>query len=145
MVQSGVVVDTFETSITWDKFDEFYETVGTQTKDVVKRIAGVELQMSCRLTLVYPDGAAPYYTFAFRGTSEADYASNRAKWIDIKQAINEVVVNNGGTVTHHHAVGRDHRNGYEAQTPELYRETLKAIKTRLDPKKVLNPGVLIDA
>ena len=57
---------------------------------------------------------------------------------------NDLVVGLGGTVTHHHAVGRDHRSGYEQQSPELYRQTLAAAKAYLDPKAVLNPGVLID-
>jgi len=144
LIQSGVIVDTFETSTTWDRFDEFYQAVIAQTKDAIRRITNSEADMNCRLTHVYPDGAAPYFTYAFRGTSDADFASCRSKWIDIKAATNEIVVKNGGTVTHHHAVGRDHRSGYDVQTPDLYREALKASKRRLDPKNVLNPGVLID-
>lgn len=65
-------------------------------------------------------------------------------WREIKAATNEICVRHGGTVTHHHAVGRDHRSGYERQTPELHREALRAVKARLDPRGTLNPGVLID-
>ncbi|HEY1427697.1 MAG TPA: FAD-linked oxidase C-terminal domain-containing protein, partial [Caulobacteraceae bacterium] len=67
-----------------------------------------------------------------------------ARWREIKAATNEAVVALGGTVTHHHAVGRDHRPGYEAQSPPLFRAALAAAKSALDPAGVMNPGVLID-
>ena len=56
----------------------------------------------------------------------------------------EVVTSLGGTVTHHHAVGRDHRSGYEAQSSPLYRQALQAAKASLDPAGIMNPGALID-
>ena len=66
-------------------------------------------------------------------------------WKDIKLATNEICVSMQGTVTHHHAVGRDHRpHGYDKQSPELFREVLKSTKATLDPKGIMNPGVLID-
>ena len=67
-----------------------------------------------------------------------------AKWCEIKRATNEIVVSLGGTVTHHHAVGRDHRSGYEMQSPTLFRAALAGAKKTLDPAGILNPGVLID-
>jgi FAD/FMN-containing dehydrogenase len=56
----------------------------------------------------------------------------------------DAVIANGGTVTHHHAVGRDHRPWYNRQRPPLFAEVLRAAKTALDPQGLLNPGVLID-
>ena len=68
-----------------------------------------------------------------------------AKWHDIKLAANDIVTNLGGTVTHHHAVGRDHRpNGYDNQVPPLFREAFAGARQILDPKGIMNPGVLID-
>jgi alkyldihydroxyacetonephosphate synthase len=93
---------------------------------------------------VYPDGPAPYFTFAALGSERGDLASSLAAWREIKLACNEAVTRLGGTVTHHHAVGRDHRSGYEKESPALYREALRAAKTSLDPRGILNPGVLID-
>ncbi len=144
LIQRGAVVDTFETSITWDRFDDFYRDVVDQTRAAAKSAAGHEVDVSCRLTHVYPDGAAPYFTYTFRGTENGNLESCLSQWREIKAATNEIVVGNGGTVTHHHAVGRDHRSGYEKQTPELYRSALRAVKRDLDPRGVLNPGVLID-
>ena len=68
-----------------------------------------------------------------------------ARWREIKLAANEAVTSLGGTVTHHHAVGRDHRHaGYDRQVPTLFREAFAGAKERLDPAGIMNPGVLLD-
>ncbi|MGI9288956.1 MAG: FAD-binding oxidoreductase [Pseudomonadales bacterium] len=140
----GLILDTFETSITWDRFDDFYAGVKAQVGDAIQRIVGHEATISCRFTHVYPDGPAPYFTFTALGSDQGDLAGALEKWREIKQAANEAVVGLGGTVTHHHAVGRDHRSGYEIQSPALFREAIVAAKHALDPHGVLNPGVLFD-
>ncbi len=67
------------------------------------------------------------------------------QWRTIKDAATEAVIANGGTVTHHHAVGRMHRpGGYDVQRPALFAEALRAAKAAVDPNGILNPGVLID-
>ena len=60
------------------------------------------------------------------------------------EAASDVLMNAGGTITHHHAVGRDHRPWYDQERPELFARSLRAIKSTLDPHWLLNPGVLID-
>jgi alkyldihydroxyacetonephosphate synthase len=67
------------------------------------------------------------------------------QWNEIKAAVSETLIDAGGTITHHHAVGRDHRPGYDRQRPDLFATALRAAKRALDPRSVLNPGVLIDA
>jgi alkyldihydroxyacetonephosphate synthase len=71
-------------------------------------------------------------------------ASALAAWREIKQAASEAVVAHGGSITHHHAVGRDHRGGYECEVDPLYRRVLAAAKQVLDPHAILNPGALFD-
>ncbi len=144
LIGLGVIVDTFETAITWDKFPALHDGIKSRMADVLKRVTGHEGTVSCRFTHIYPDGPAPYFTFQVLGDDEGNLENVLARWIEIKHAANEVVTELGGTVTHHHAVGRDHRPGYEAQTSDLYRETLAAAKHRLDPDGILNPGVLFD-
>jgi alkyldihydroxyacetonephosphate synthase len=144
LVALGIIVDTFETAITWDKFDEFYKGITEGMQDVLKRVTGREGSVTCRFTHIYPDGPAPYFTFQALGAEEGNLALMLDRWIEIKNAANELVTSLGGTVTHHHSVGRDHRPGYENQTSELFRETLAAAKHRLDPDGIMNPGVLID-
>jgi alkyldihydroxyacetonephosphate synthase len=67
-----------------------------------------------------------------------------AQWDAIKQAGADAVLRHGGTITHHHAVGRDHRPWYDRQRPEPFAAALRAAKRAVDPAAILNPGVLID-
>jgi alkyldihydroxyacetonephosphate synthase len=143
-VALGMIGDTFETAITWDRFEALYEGVRQRAGAAIAEICGHEATISCRFTHVYPDGPAPYFSYSAVGTREGKLADSLAKWREIKTASNEITVALGGTVTHHHAVGRDHRPGYEAQIPPLFRSALTAAKTALDPAGVMNPGVLID-
>ena len=144
MVALGLITDTFETAITWDRFETLYEGVREKTAKTLREICGHEAAVSCRFTHIYPDGPAPYFSYSALGTTTGKLSDSLAKWREIKQATNEIVVGLGGTVTHHHAVGRDHRSGYERQSSPLFRAALAAAKASLDPAGVLNPGVLID-
>jgi alkyldihydroxyacetonephosphate synthase len=144
MVALGVITDTFETSITWDRFETLYDGVREKTARAVREICGHDATISCRFTHIYPDGPAPYFSYSALGTASGKLSDSLAKWREIKRATNEIVVGLGGTVTHHHAVGRDHRSGYDIQSPVLFRRALASAKTVLDPSGILNPGVLID-
>jgi len=135
----GFVSETFETAITWDRFEDFHARVMDAARDAVKRVCGAGA-VACRFTHVYPDGPAPYYSIL----APARRASQLEQWDEIKAAASEAVVRLGGTVTHHHAVGRDHRPGYDAERPEPFARALRAAKRELDPAGILNPGVLID-
>ena len=145
LTPAGVIADTFETAITWDRFDDFYAGVRDRVGRVLAEITGSSALLSCRFTHVYPDGPAPYFTFYAAGTRDGDMASMLSRWREVKLAANEAVVSLGGTVTHHHAVGRDHRHhGYDEQVPPLFREAFAAAKGTLDPAGSMNPGVLLD-
>ena len=140
----GVIVDTFETAITWDRFETFYEKVLVDVGSAIKEATGKAGRLSCRFTHVYPDGPAPYFTFYADGGSTTDAMGAIERWRIIKNAANEAVTIHGGTATHHHAIGRDHRSGYEIQTTPLFRSALSRMKTTFDPAGILNPGILID-
>lgn len=140
----GVIADTFETAVTWDQFADLYAGVKAEVGTAIQKVSGQVPMTSCRFTHVYPDGPAPYFSFFALGSDKSDLKSALQKWREIKIAANEAVTKYGGTVTHHHAVGRDHRLGYERQSSALYRESLAASKQALDPAGILNPGVLID-
>jgi alkyldihydroxyacetonephosphate synthase len=140
----GLIVDTFESAIPWNRFEKFYAGVKERVGRSIEEVTGQRTTISCRFTHIYPDGPAPYFTFTAIGTDNGDLASALDRWRDIKRAANEAVVDLGGTITHHHAVGRDHRGGYERQTSPVFREMLRAAKRAVDPSGLLNPGVLID-
>jgi alkyldihydroxyacetonephosphate synthase len=145
LTPAGVIADTFETSITWDRFEDFYAGVRDRVNRVLREVSGARSQLSCRFTHVYPDGPAPYFTFYALGSDRGDLASMLARWREIKLAANEAVTGLGGTITHHHAVGRDHRPaGYDVQAPELFRAAFAGARKVLDPGGMMNPGVLID-
>lgn len=145
LTPAGIIVDTFETAITWDRFEDFYAGIRDRVGRAIREATGAEAMVSCRFTHVYPDGPAPYFTFYAMGSKTGDMASMLSRWRDIKLAANEAVTDLGGTVTHHHAVGRDHRpSGYDNQVPPLFAEAFAGARQVLDPAGMMNPGVLID-
>jgi alkyldihydroxyacetonephosphate synthase len=141
LVRMAMVAETFETAVTWDRFPEFHRGVLAATRDAVKRVCGVEGSVACRFTHVYPDGPAPYYTVIAPGRR----GSELEQWGEIKQAASDAVLALGGTITHHHSVGRDFRPWYEKQRPASFAAAMQAAKQALDPKGILNPGALLPA
>jgi alkyldihydroxyacetonephosphate synthase len=135
----GMVSNTFETSITWERFPEFHRAMIETASDAIKRVCG-KGSVTCRFTHVYPDGPAPYYTVLAPGKR----GSQIEQWDEIKAAVSDKLIALGGTITHHHAVGRFHRRWYDRQRPEGFATALRAAKKALDPKGILNAGVLID-
>jgi alkyldihydroxyacetonephosphate synthase len=141
LVEMGIITDTFETAITWERFPAFYRVIMAATADAVREVTGQPGSVSCRFTYCYPDGPAPYFSFQAKGR----HGALADQWLAIKSKALDAVIANGGTVTHHHAVGRDHMPWYDRQRPALFGEALAAAKSRLDPQWILNPGVLLPA
>ena len=135
----GMVGGTFESAITWDRWPAFDAHVRSEVTKALKDICGGGT-LNCRFTHVYTDGPAPYYTYA--GLYRAGSADHQDA--AIKQAASEAIMAAGGTITHHHSVGRQHRPWYDDQRPDLFADALRAAKKAVDPAGVLNPGVLID-
>jgi alkyldihydroxyacetonephosphate synthase len=139
-IMRGIIDDTFETAITWERFESFHDSIKAVTEQAIRDATGQAGQVTCRFTHVYPDGPAPYFTFHAAGR----HAKLIEQWRAIKTAALDAVIAGGGTITHHHSVGRDHRPWYDRQRPPLFAEALRAAKRALDPQGLLNPGVLID-
>jgi alkyldihydroxyacetonephosphate synthase len=139
-VPLGVINDTFESAVTWDRFEAFHTAVRAATEAALKEATGGRSgTVSTRFTHVYPDGPAPYYTFNVRGTP----GQLLEQWRHIKARASDALLAAGGTITHHHAVGRDHMPWYREQRPALFGRALDAAKSALDPARILNPGVLV--
>ncbi len=145
-VACGVLSETFETAITWDRFESFQAETMAAVRTKVAEVCDAPAdgpgapRVSCRFTHVYPDGPAPYFTVL----SPAVRGGEVEQWDEIKAAAGEAVIEGGGTITHHHAVGRDHRPWYDRQRPAPFAAALRAAKAELDPAGMLNPGVLIN-
>jgi alkyldihydroxyacetonephosphate synthase len=139
-IARGVMRDTTESCITWDRYMDFQARVKEATLHTIKEVTGRPGTCTVRFTHLYPDGPAPYFTWHALG--------EKAKLVEqfwaIKAAASQAMVDAGGTITHHHALGRDHRTWYDRERPQLFADALSAIKQRLDPHRVMNPGVLID-
>ena len=138
-VRLGLVMETFETAITWDRFPAFHAAVMAATEAAVQQVCGRGM-VSCRFAYVYPDGPAPYYTVLGQGRPGAE----REQWAAIKAAAADALIEAGGTITHHHAVGRYHRRWYDQERPPLFAAAYRAARQALDPTGIMNPGVLID-
>ena len=138
LVRLGLVAETFETAITWDRFWEFHEGVLAAAGQAVTRACGGGV-VSCRFAYVYPDGPAPYYSVYAPGRPGQELK----QWDEIKLAASEAILALGGTITHHHAVGRDHRRWYLSEVPQLFTGALGGAKAELDPAGIMNPGVLL--
>jgi alkyldihydroxyacetonephosphate synthase len=140
LVAVGVLGETFETAITWERFETFHTSVIAAAEEAVRETCG-EGRVFCRFTHVYPDGPAPYFTVL----APARRGEEVEQWWTVKRAVSDAIIAAGGTITHHHAVGRDHRPWYDRQRPEPFALALAGAKAALDPRGVMNPGVLIDS
>ena len=141
LVAHDIMHDTFETAITWDRFAAFHATVSDAARRAIREVTGCEGHVSCRFTHAYPDGPAPYFTFHAAARRGAEIE----QWRAIKRAVSDALIAAGGTITHHHAVGRDHMEWYLVQRPAPFGAALAAAKAALDPNGILNPGVLVPA
>jgi alkyldihydroxyacetonephosphate synthase len=138
LLDLGYMVETLETSHTWSRLDELYRGVGGALAHAMDRQETPGIVM-CHLSHAYRDGASLYFTFACR----ARRGEELEQWRAVKSAACEAIVAAEGTITHHHAVGRDHAPYMRAEVGELGIEALSALKERLDPAGIMNPGKLL--
>jgi alkyldihydroxyacetonephosphate synthase len=138
LLDSGLLVETLETAATWTALPAVY--------DAVRRALGRSLTRAGRRPLVlthvshgYPTGASLYVTVL----ADRDDDLPIQQWLAAKREATEALLAAGGTLTHHHAVGADHRPWLEREIGPLGVEVLRAVKQRLDPTGVCNPGVLL--
>ncbi len=135
LLRLGILADTFETAITWERFPAFHAAV----MGAARAALGEPSRVTCRFTHVYPDGPAPYITVM----APARRGDEIAQWHELKRAASDAIITAGGTITHHHAVGRDHRPWYDVQRPDVFAAALTGAKAAVDPAGLLNPGVLL--
>jgi alkyldihydroxyacetonephosphate synthase len=147
LVAAGVLSETFETAITWERFGSLHDRVTAVACEAVAQSTGAvcgaghgQARVTCRFTHVYPDGPALYYTVL----APARRGEEIEQWRAIKAAVSDALIAEGASITHHHAVGRDHRPWYDSQRPDLFAAALRGAKAALDPRGIMNPGVLID-
>ncbi len=123
-----------------EDYERCLHAYGRSYADIVRAFATSLVRAGVRRFSAPPTSETPYYTVL----APVSRGGERAQWTEIKRAASEAVLDAGGTITHHHAVGRDHRPWYDRQRPDPFARALRAAKAALDPAGMLNPGVLID-
>jgi alkyldihydroxyacetonephosphate synthase len=140
LVLLGLIVETFETAVSWDRLSQLQEGVMSAATGAIEADGGRGI-VTWRLNYVYPDGAAPYYTVVAAGAPGREIE----QWRRIKAAVTDAILESGGTTTHHHAVGKEHRTWYDRERGPVWAAALEGVKRALDPAWILNPDVLIPA
>jgi alkyldihydroxyacetonephosphate synthase len=137
LLDRGVLVDTLETATSWSDLGKLHDAVREALRAALEG-RGMPPLVMCHVSHLYPSGASLYFTFLARQEEDA-----LAQWQAAKTAASETIVAGGGTITHHHGVGRDHRQWLAAENGPLGIELLRAAKERLDPAGIMNPGKLL--
>jgi alkyldihydroxyacetonephosphate synthase len=138
LMEMGAMVETLETSHTWSRLGGLHAAVGAAIRDSLSA-QGTPGMVFCHLSHAYADGASLYFTFI----SRARHGAELEQWGQVKRAASEAIVANGATITHHHAVGRDHAPYMEAEVGRTGLDVLRVVKERLDPAGIMNPGKLL--
>ena len=137
LMRHGVLADTLETATTWTGLERLHDAVSAAIRDTFADL-GTPAVVQCHISHVYAAGASLYYTFVARETDDP-----LAQWHAVKAAASRAIVDAGGTITHHHAVGSDHRPYLTDEIGPLGAQVLRAVKATLDPGGILNPGTLV--
>ncbi len=137
LLDVGVLVETLETATTWAHLPDLKASVTAALTDALAA-HGTKPIVMCHISHVYPAGASLYFTVACAMTPDP-----LTQWASAKDAASRAIIANAGTITHHHAVGRDHLPYLESEIGALGTDVLRAVKERLDPRGIMNPGVLV--
>lgn len=137
LLAAGALCETLETATTWGNLHHLKAAVTTALVDALAE-TGTPALVMCHISHVYPTGASLYFTVVAGQRGDA-----LAQWAKAKTAAMDAIVANGGTITHHHAVGADHRDWMADEIGDLGAAILRAVKNTVDPAGILNPGKLI--
>ena len=129
------MVETLETATQWSSLGELHRTVTA----AIDGALGTPSLVMCHLSHVYESGASLYFTFLAPQREGAELE----QWREVKRAASQAIVDGGGTITHHHAVGRDHAPWMSSEVGEEGLRVLRAAKAELDPAGIMNPGKLL--
>ncbi len=135
LLDQGVMVDTLETATTWERYLSLHATV----RDAIRHALGEPSVVMAHLSHSYSDGGSIYYTFLAPQEPNGEIE----QWERVKGAATDAIVRNGGALSHHHAIGGDHRAWMESYLGSAGVRTLAAVKSALDPVGVMNPGKLL--
>jgi len=142
LLDNGVLVDTLETATTWSNLLSVYEAMTAALKNAIAASGGGPGTVLTHVSHAYPYGASLYSTFLGRQTSR-DPLDNQEQWRTIKRETTDAILAAGGTLTHHHGIGRDHAPWLEEEIGPVGMKVLRTLKQTLDPTGIMNPGILL--
>jgi alkyldihydroxyacetonephosphate synthase len=137
LLDAGALVETLETVIFWSGLMPLYGAVSSALRESLNA-QGTPPVILCHVSHVYPAGASLYFTVAC-----AQREDPVEQWRGAKAAASDAILAAGGSITHHHAVGSDHRPWFEREVGPIGMAMLRAVKRAVDPEGVMNPGVLL--
>jgi alkyldihydroxyacetonephosphate synthase len=139
----GVMVDTPETATTWSNLMHLYEAMVSAMKGAIAATGGGPGYVMTHISHAYEHGASLYSTFLGRQVPDPDPLARQAQWQAVKQATTDAILAAGGTLTHHHGIGRDHAPWLEEEIGSLGVKALRTLKPVFDPTGIMNPGILL--
>ncbi|GGY51069.1 alkyldihydroxyacetonephosphate synthase [Streptomyces omiyaensis] len=137
LLDAGAFAETLETAAFWSAIPGLYAAVRDALTTTLTE-AGTPPLVMCHISHTYENGASLYFTVV-----SAQGEDPVAHWAPAKRAANDAILAAGGTISHHHGVGTDHRDGYVREAGPLGIRMIQAVKAEIDPSGVLNPGVLV--
>jgi alkyldihydroxyacetonephosphate synthase len=137
LLSAGALVETLETVTFWSGLERLYGAVTSALRDSLTA-AGTPPVVLCHVSHVYPAGASLYFTVACAAAEDP-----LSQWSAAKAAASDAILSAGGSITHHHGVGRDHVPWYEQEIGPLGVAVMRAVKATVDPTGIMNPGVLL--
>jgi alkyldihydroxyacetonephosphate synthase len=143
LLSHSVMVDTLETATTWSNLERLYQAMVSAMKATISATGGGPGYVLTHISHAYAHGASLYSTFLGRQVSDPDPLAKQAQWQEVKHATTDAILTAGGTLTHHHGIGRDHAPWLKEEIGCLGIKVLRSLKQTLDPAGILNPGILL--
>ncbi len=137
LLDAGALVETLETATFWSGLEQLHDAVRSALTETLTELGSPPVVL-CHVSHLYRSGASLYFTVA-----AAQLEDPLTQWRVAKQAAGDAIIRAGGSITHHHGVGTEHREHYGQEVGQLALEALRSVKRTLDPAGVLNPGVLL--
>ncbi len=137
----GYAIDTMETAVDWSQTDSTMEAIESGIRAAAEKF-GEKVHVFTHLSHFYPQGSSVYTTYMYRAGENYQQAYDR--WSALKKAGAEAIVSVGGTISHQHGVGEDHKEYLPAEKGPLGIATIQSLCEHFDPEKMMNPGKLVD-
>jgi alkyldihydroxyacetonephosphate synthase len=137
LLDNGIMIDTLETATTWNRVEKLYSTTKNSLHQTIGKY-GLNSLVLTHISHSYTEGTSLYFTFMSRQKEAEEFE----QWLEVKKVAIDTILENAGTLSHHHGVGRDHAPWLEREIGHLGKHIIINLKKQLDPQNILNPSNL---